>query len=156
MGRCLRPHRSFCRAFIDDIAIFSKSAEDHLRHLKTLFKLFVTKSISVSTEKSWIGYPSAQVLGFRVENLGLTTTAERIAAFAKLDFPRRFAALEQYIGATGYIRHLIPYYAQLVETLQRRKVSLLTAGRDDGRVVNGNRNKRKAYTRTTFYEPTED
>lgn len=43
-----------------------------------------------------------------------------------------------------------------MEPLQRRKVSLRSAGRDDGKVVNGNGNKRKAYTRTTFYEHTKD
>ena len=78
-----------------------------------------------------------------------------MAAFAKLEFPRQLASLEQYIGATGYIRHLIPYYSQLVEPLQERKVALLAQGRKEGRVVDNNLNKRKAYTRTTFYEPTE-
>lgn len=155
MDRLLRPHQTFCRAFIDDIVIFSETEDEHLRHLETLFQLFQGKNLTISPTKSWIGYPSAQLLGFRVDALGLTTTEERMAAFAKLEFPRQLASLEQYIGATGYIRHLIPYYGQLVEPLQKRKVALLAQGRKEGRVVDNNLNKRKAYTRTTFYEPTE-
>jgi hypothetical protein len=155
MDRLLRPFRHFCRAFIDDVIIFSRSAEEHLRHLETILKTFTAKNISINPKKSWIGYPSAQVLGFRVDSLGLSTTAERVASFAKLDFPYQLSALEQYIGATGYIRHLIPYYAQLIEPLQRRKVALLAAGRQKGKVVDGNPSRRKAFTKATHYEPTE-
>ncbi|KAG5810041.1 hypothetical protein H9Q74_014111 [Fusarium xylarioides] len=154
MDRLLRPYRSFCRAFIDDIVIFSKSAAEHARHMDTLFGLFVSKNLSISPTKSWIGYPSAQVLGFRVDALGLSTTAERVAAFAKLEFPRQLAALEQYIGATGYIRHLIPYYAKIMEPLQKRKVTLLAEGRKNDKIVDGNKGKRKSYTKTTYYDPT--
>ncbi|KAF5971878.1 TY3B-TY3B protein [Fusarium bulbicola] len=134
MDRLLRPYRSFCRAFIDDIVMFYKSAEEHARHMDTLFRLFVSKNLSISPTESWIGYPSAQVLGFRVDALGLLTTAERIAAFAKLEFPRQFAALGQYIGATGYIRHVIPYHAKIMEPLQKRKVALLAEGRKNDKI----------------------
>ncbi|SCO14500.1 related to TY3B-TY3B protein [Fusarium fujikuroi] len=154
IDRLLRPYRSFCRAFINDIVIFSKSAAEHARHMDTLFRLFISKNLSISPTKSWIGYPSAQVLGFRVDALGLSTTAERVAAFAKLKFPRQLAALKQYIGATGYIRHLIPYYAKIMEPLQKRKVALLAEGRRTDKIVNGNRGKRKSYTKNTYYDPT--
>ncbi|KAF4467855.1 reverse transcriptase [Fusarium albosuccineum] len=90
----------------------SCSAEEHVRHLDTLFRLFISDNLAVSPKKSWIRYPSAQVLGFRVDVLGLSTAAERVAAFAKLHFPAQLTALEQYIGAMGYIRHLIAYFAQ--------------------------------------------
>ncbi|VTT76585.1 unnamed protein product [Fusarium fujikuroi] len=69
-------------------------------------------------------------------------------------FPRQLAALEQYIGATGYIRHLIPYYAKIMEPLQKRKVALLAEGRRTDKIVDGNRGKRKSYTKNTYYDPT--
>jgi hypothetical protein len=62
--------------------------------------------------------------------------------------------LEQYLGTTSFLRHLIPYYAQLAEPLQKRKVALLAESRAKGRVEVGNKNKRAAYTRATVYEPT--
>ncbi|SCV34199.1 uncharacterized protein FFFS_04311 [Fusarium fujikuroi] len=117
-------------------------------------RLFVLKNLSISPTKSWIGYLSAQVLGFHVDALGLSITAERVAAFAKLKFPRQLAALEQYIGATGYIQHLIPYYAKIMEPLQKRKVALLAEGRRTDKIVDGNRGKRKSYTKNIYYNPT--
>ncbi|VTT55674.1 unnamed protein product [Fusarium fujikuroi] len=88
---------SFCYAFINDIVIFLKSAAEHARYIDTLFRLFISKNLSISPTKSWI------VLGFRVNALSLSITAERVAAFTKLKFLRQLTALEQYIGATGYI-----------------------------------------------------
>lgn len=155
MDRILRPHKNYCKGYIDDIIIFSTTSEDHLIHLERIFQLLERMNVSISPKKSWIGYPSAQVLGFRVDGMGMTTTHDRVAAFAKLDFPAKLNALESYVGATGYLRHLIPYYGQLIEPLQDRKVALLAEGRKIGRVVTGNKNKRMSYTRNTTFEPTE-
>jgi hypothetical protein len=65
-------------------------------------------------------------------------------------------ALEQYIGSTGFLRHLIPYYAQLIEPLQKRKVALLAEGRKSGKIEAGNKGKRATYCQKTTYEPTTE
>jgi hypothetical protein len=108
MDRLLWKHAAYCRAFIDDVVIYSDTLEDHIHHLRTIFKLFRSKNIAISPTKSYIGYPNVQLLGFRVDGLGLSTTADRVAAFKNLAFPRQLKALEQYIGSTGFLRHLIP------------------------------------------------
>jgi hypothetical protein len=40
MDQLLKEHKSYCRAFIDDIVIFSDDFESHARHLETIFELF--------------------------------------------------------------------------------------------------------------------
>ncbi|RYC55608.1 hypothetical protein CHU98_g10598 [Xylaria longipes] len=154
MDKLFRSHSQYCRCFIDDIIIFSDTFEEHIQHLHTIFGLFQTKNIAMSPKKSFIGYPSVELLGFRVDALGLSNTKDRVQAFQQLAFPKNLQALEQYLGASGFLRTLIPYYAQLAEPLQRRKTTLLAKGRKEGRVVNGNPGRRKHYVRTTNYEPT--
>jgi hypothetical protein len=154
MDQLLRPHASFARAFIDDIIIFGDDAEDHLQQLDTIFRLFSEKNISIAPAKSYVGYPSVELLGFYVNGFGLTTTEHRIEAFRNLAFPANLKALEQYIGASGFLRHLIPYYAKLIEPLQHRKTALLAQGRKDGRIETGNPGKRAAYCSRTTFEPT--
>jgi hypothetical protein len=155
MDRLLDKHSSYCRAFIDDIVIFSDSEEDHLRHLRTIFDLFCRKNIAISPTKSYLGYPDVELLGFRVNGLGLSTTKERVAAFRNLAFPDQLKALEQYLGSTGFLRHLIPYYAQLAAPLQARKVALLAEGRKEGKFETGNPTRRTNYCQKTYYTPTE-
>lgn len=156
MDRLFDKCKHFCRGYIDDIVIFSDTAEDHIKHLRTMFSLFMKKNITISPAKSFLGYPDVELLGFHVNGFGRTTTASRVAAFKQLEFPRQLKALEQYIGATGFLRHLIPYYAKLIEPLQTRKTALLAIGRKDGKVVNGKPSQRAAYCRSTFYEPVTE
>lgn len=156
MDRLLELHRSYCRAFIDDMIIYSDTFEEHCQHLSTVFDLFLEKGLSISPEKSYLGYPSVELLGFYVDSLGLSTIKERTEGFQNLEFPAQLKALETYLGATGFLRTMVPYYAQLSEPLQKRKISLLAAGRASGRVQAGNKSKRLAYTSSTLFEPTSD
>jgi Reverse transcriptase (RNA-dependent DNA polymerase)/RNase H-like domain found in reverse transcriptase/Integrase zinc binding domain len=156
MDKFLKKHASYCRAFIDDVVIYSNTFEEHRQHLDTIFGLFAQTGISIAPKKSFVGYPSVELLGFQVDALGLSTTTDRMAAFQKLEFPAQLKSLESYLGATGFLRHLIPYYAQLVEPLQKRKTALLAKGRAEGRVVNGKPQKRLAYTKSTYYDPTPE
>lgn len=149
MDRLLSGHSEYCRAFIDDIVIYSETREEHERHLRRIFELFLSKNIAISPSKSFVGYPNVELLGFRVDGLGLSTTADRVKAFKILEFPNTLKALEQYIGMSGFLRHLIPYYAKIVEPLQQRKVALLAAGRKAGKVVTGNSAGRAAYCKRT-------
>ena len=100
-------------------------------------------------------YLDVELLGFRVNSLGLTTTKERVVAFRNLAFPDSLKVLEQYLGASGFLRHLILYFAKLLEPLQIRKTALLALGRKIGQVVPRNIGKRNVYTTKTFFKPTE-
>lgn len=64
----------FCRAFIDDIVIFSESTENHERHLRSVFGLFVKRNIALSLKKSFIGYPLVDLLRFRIDGLRIALT----------------------------------------------------------------------------------
>lgn len=51
--------------------------------------LFDKLNLTMSPTKSWIGYPSVYLLGHRVDAFGMSTSEDRMAAFAKLEFPDR-------------------------------------------------------------------
>ena len=88
-----------------------------MRYLSTIFGIFCDKNITIAPTKSFIGYLSVELLGFYVDSFSLTTTRERVEAFKQLAFSRTLKALEHYIGATGFLRYLILYYAKLLEPL---------------------------------------
>lgn len=130
--------------------------DEHARHLEEIFTLFTSKGIAISPVKSYLGYPSVELLGFRVDAFGMSTTEERLEAFRQLTFPRQLKALEQYLGFSGFLRYLLPYYAQCAEPLQKRKTALLAEGRKMGKVEDGNVGKRQAYCRSTYYDLTPE
>ena len=68
--------------------------EQYKQYLKTIFRLFLSKNIAISPIKSYIAYLDVELLGFRVNSLGLTTTKERVVAFCNLVFLDSLKALE--------------------------------------------------------------
>ena len=134
----LKPYNTYCHAFIDNIIIFSLTAKEHVEHLDTIFGLFNSMGISMSLKKLFLGYPLVELLGFNVDAFSMSTTKECIQAFRDLDFPYTLWVLESYLGASGFLQHLILYYVKLAEPLQARKIVLLAEGRAQGCIVNGN------------------
>ena len=123
----LQGHKHYAKAYINDIVIFSATLDEHLTHLRRIFRLFVTHNIVLNPHKAYLGYPSITLLGQKVNGLGLTSASEKIAAITNWKFPRNFKLLESYLGFTNWLRDYIPYYAQKIEPLQRQKTLLLQA-----------------------------
>lgn len=125
LDRILRPFRRFSRAYLDDVPIYSRTLDDYEEHLDVVFSTFNNLGISLSPHKSFLSYPTATILGQRVSGLGLSTHQDKVQAILNLQFPDTLYKLEHYIRLTGWQRHYIPYYAQIIEPLQTRKVALL-------------------------------
>ena len=124
IDRILRPFRHFCRAYVDDIVIFSTSLEEHVKHLTMVFEALSEMNIHLAPTKAFLGYPSVQLLGQHVDALGLATAEDKLAAIRNLEFPKTLAALERYLGMTGYLKQYVPYYSAIVKPLQERKTLL--------------------------------
>lgn len=153
MDRRLYIYRQFVKAFIDDIVIYSDTEDEHLEHLRRVLTLLREIGLSLSAKKSFLGYPSVELLGHRVDGLGMATTEQRIEAIQNIKMPTTLKNLEHYLGLTGWLRPFIPFYAQVSEPLQAKKTRLLAEGRKKGITSK----TRKGYTTRTVIdaEPTE-
>jgi hypothetical protein len=109
---------------MDDIIIFFRSIQDYIQHLCAVFRLLRNHHISLKPVEAFISYPLVQLLGQKVDSFGLTISEEKLNAITQLEFPKTICQLEPYLGMTSYLRHYIPYYAQLVKLLQAQKTLL--------------------------------
>ena len=146
MDRILRGY-AFARAYIDDVVIASHSMKEHLHHLRSIFQFFTKLGIAIKPTKAFLGYSDVNLLGQRVNSLGLSTSEEKLKAIAGLKFPSTLADLEHYLGLTGYLRNYIYYYAGIAKPLQDLKTALLKNSSDGA--------KRKAYTSKAKIAGTE-
>ncbi|KAI0992618.1 hypothetical protein K3495_g15567, partial [Podosphaera aphanis] len=150
----LREERKFARAYIDDIVIFSKTFRDHALHLRAVFSKLEKHFIHLSPKKCFINYPSVDLLGQRVDALGLSSDKEKLAAIANLQFPRTLKQLEHYLGLTSWLRQFIPKYAQKAAPLQKRKLALYKDLKEKG-FTQGPKRARQA-SKKHLDEPTND
>ena len=129
IDRILRPFRHFCRAYVDDIVIFSSSLEEHIKHLTLVFQALSEMNIHLAPAKAFLGYPTVSLLGQRVNALGLATAEEKLWAIRALEFPKTLAALDKYLGLTSYLKQYVPYYTAIAKPLQERKTFLYQKSR---------------------------
>ena len=125
IDRLLRPYKRFANAYVDDIVIHSRCLEDHVAHLRQVFRLLNDVNISINPAKAYVGYPSVQLLGQKVDSFGLSTAEDKLKAIAALSFPATLSQLETYLGLTGWLRNYVPHYAAITKPLQDRKTTLL-------------------------------
>ena len=67
----------------------------------------------ISPKKAFLGYPSVNLLGQRVNSLGLSTAEDKLSAISKLRYPIILGELKHYLGLTGYLRQYVHFYAQM-------------------------------------------
>lgn len=157
MDRLFFPHREFVRAYIDDIIIFSKTAEEHLQHVATVFDLLDKNRVHISPLKSFVAYPSVRLLGYNVDGKGVSKTDDRINAFKRLEFPRTLDQLETYLGMAGWLRKGIAWFEVKAEPLQQRKTALLAEMRDKGTLpIKMSKQMRQLQTSKVTFEPTAE
>ena len=132
IDRLLRELRHFARAYVDDVVVFSRTLEEHVNHLRQVFTLFEKYGISINPTKAFLGYPSVQLLGQKVDSFGLYTAEDKLKAISRIQFPSTLSQLEIYLGLTGWLRNYVPHYAAITKPLQDRKTELLAPGPKGG------------------------
>jgi cleavage and polyadenylation specificity factor subunit 1 len=75
----LRDLKYCCRAFIDDITIFSSTLEKHLRHLAVIFQRLLDYDIKLNSCKTFLNFSSIALLEQHVDELDLHAIKDKIA-----------------------------------------------------------------------------
>ena len=96
----------FCYAYIDDVLIASKDAEEHKLHLKQIFQRFTDYGILLYPSKCEFGMHELTFLGHRLNNSGVCPLEQKVSAIR--DFPRHLlnAKLRQFLGLVNFYHHL--------------------------------------------------
>ncbi|KID93902.1 Ribonuclease H-like protein, partial [Metarhizium majus ARSEF 297] len=111
----------FVLIYIDDIIIFSRTIEEHVKHLDLALAILNRSGCTLSLRKCHFAQPGLQALGHYVSRLGLSTTEEKTAAILALAMPTNLKELEHGLGLMGYYRQFIDHYSAIVEPLQQIK-----------------------------------
>ena len=71
MEQLFRPHRTFTVVFFDDIIIYSKTLEEHKRHLRMIFELLKENKLYINQKMSELFLKEIQYLGHIISHLGI-------------------------------------------------------------------------------------
>ena len=123
--RLLRDYRDFIKTYVNDIVMFNKTLNEHLKHLIKVFNLFERINIAIKFFKIYLDYSSVTLLNQKMNSLELIIAKEKLKIISKLRFSITLKLLKSYLELTGWMRNYVSYYAQLSNLFQIRKINML-------------------------------
>jgi hypothetical protein len=115
----------FVLVYIDDIIIFSKDPQSHIRHLDKVLRILRESGVTLNLSKCVFAQPSLKALGHYINRLGLSTTDDKVEAIKNLKFPTTLRELETGLGLFGYYRHFVPHFSSIARPLLVAKTKAL-------------------------------
>ncbi|KAG8710817.1 hypothetical protein FRC09_020926 [Ceratobasidium sp. 395] len=96
---------------------FSKTFEDHCKHLDKIFSAMKESGITLSPKKCFIAYQSLILIGHQVSRLGLSTHKEKVDGIMGMAPPTDCKLLQRFLGMMTYFSAMIPFYTWIVAPL---------------------------------------
>ena len=110
MEKCMGEfHLRECFLFIDDILVFSKSFEEHLNRLQSLFSKLQLYGLKLKPSKCEVFKSSVTYLGHVVSEEGISTDPEKTEA---CPYPHSIKELCQFLGFVDYYRRFVKDYSK--------------------------------------------
>ena len=78
----------FVVIYLDDITVFSKSDDEHLKHLRQTFQKCRKFGLSLNPKKSHFAVQEGRLLGHLVSADGIRIDPERVQAILNISLPR--------------------------------------------------------------------
>eukprot|EP00253_Pinus_taeda_P006696 PITA_06696 len=107
----------FLVIYLDDLTPFSKSDQEHLKHLRQIFMTCRKYGISLNPKKSLFALEEGKLLGHIISKDGIRIDPERIQAILQIPYPRNIKELQAFLGKINFLRRFIPNLAELIRLL---------------------------------------
>ncbi|XP_040262240.1 testis-expressed protein 11 [Bufo bufo] len=115
--RLLEGFQDFACAYLDDIAIYSRTWEDHLGHVSRVLKRIHLAGLTLKPDKCHVGMAEVQYLGHRVGSGRQRPEPAKVEAIANWPQPRTKTHVLAFLGTAGYYRIFVPEYSALAKPL---------------------------------------
>jgi hypothetical protein len=103
----------FCFAYLDDILVFSRTSEEHERHLRTLFDRLQRHGILVNPAECVFRAPDVTFLGYKVSAEGSRPLEERVTHLQDCPPPKTASQLRHFLGMLIFYMRFLPHSAAI-------------------------------------------
>lgn len=90
--------------FVDDILLFSKTQEEHIRLLKEILERLKCNNIVINTKKSLFNKTEIPYLGYIINSDGYMPDQNKIKNFRKWQIPQTRKQLQRLLGSINWYR----------------------------------------------------
>ena len=104
-------------AYVDDVATWADSWQEHLEHIRNLFIQVKAAGLGINLGKSNFGKPQVLYLGHEVGNGTVKPNMAEVAAIALFPPPTDRKPLMRFLGMAGFFRRFCQNFADVVAPL---------------------------------------
>lgn len=106
-----------CLVYLDDIIVFSRSAEDHVGHLREVFEALQGAGLSLKAKKCHFFQEEVEYLGHVVGRGHLKVQDKNIRGLEEASPPRCKKDLRSFLGMCNVYRRFVKDYARIARPL---------------------------------------
>ena len=105
--------------YLDDILIFSKTREEHEKHIKEVLKRLQDHRLFVKPEKCSFYTKEVEYLGFIIKTDGVQMDPAKVAAVQDWPTPTSVHDIQVFLGFANFYRRFIQGYSEVIAPLTR-------------------------------------
>lgn len=98
----------FMDIYLDDIIIYSRTLEEHVRHVKLVLDILKRERLYLSRSKLHFVVAEVKLLGRVIDDEGIRMDAEKVDSVLSWKVPTNRDLLRGFIGSVGYLADDIP------------------------------------------------
>jgi hypothetical protein len=106
---------------VNDIIIFNRTLENHLKHFNRILRILKRSGITISIVKYYFAASLIQTLKYYISRLNLNIVQEKIEIIRNFKFSLFLNQLENTIEFIEYYRKFVEYYAILSKPFMELK-----------------------------------
>ena len=99
--------------YLDDINVFSRTFNKHLKHLEKVFIRLEDANLKIKPSKCSFFKEQIEYLGYTVSKEGLKPQPCKVEAVKKMSIPKNRKNIQVFIGMMGYYRRFIENFSKI-------------------------------------------
>jgi RNase H-like domain found in reverse transcriptase/Reverse transcriptase (RNA-dependent DNA polymerase)/Integrase zinc binding domain/Chromo (CHRromatin Organisation MOdifier) domain/Retrotransposon gag protein len=132
VNNMLREHLDvFVIAYLDDVLIYSKSFEEHRKHVWTILSIFKENNVRLAPAKADWCKKEVEFLGVMVGADGVRMSEDKVRAVLEWPTPTNVKEIQAFIGFSNFYRRFIKHFSAVALPLTaktKRQDELFTWG----------------------------
>ena len=113
INKAIGPCSDFAANYLDDIIVFSRTAEDHMEHLEKIFEALRVADLKIKVSKCEFFKKHVLYLGFLIGETGIRCDRSKVKAINKITTPTSIEEVHQFNGMCSYYHKFISHYSDI-------------------------------------------
>ena len=104
---------TYCVIYLDDVIVYGRMEEEHLEHLRVVFKRFCKFNMKLKPSKCSFFQSKIMYLAHHVLQRGILPSWENVWAMQEFPMPETYMQVRTFCGLAGHYRRFIKGFANI-------------------------------------------